>query len=320
MAKETTETSLNPPGIMPTIATSFELVSRHLWLLILPITLDLSLWMGTRLGAQVFLEEMIAFWQQDDSVLAVAEEVIEQFTLLVTRTNLFASLSVPIIGIPTLMTGITPESTPLPTETIELGSMTDVALAIIGLTVVGLLLTAVYYTLIAYTIRSHTENPLPTHNLMEQMGVNWLKLLAFTLIILLFLFILYIPLLLIATLFSFISPVLSAMVAVMAPFLLLSLLFQLIFAPYSIILHGRPLINAVMESSAVFRTNVMNSITFIFTIAFISYLMNIILTAIDDGGWMMTVGIVAHAYIGTALVTAVFIFYHDRAVLLAPQE
>ena len=322
MMKEKKETPF-PPGVLPTIAAGFELVSKQLWLLVIPVALDAFLWLGMRLGAQVFMDEMITFWQQENALIAIPQEMIDEFVLLATRTNVFAALSVPLIGVPTFMAGITPEKTPISTAVLELGSVPIVILFVLMLSVLGVFLTAVYYNLIAHALRG-TMDPdaqMPIPALIARVGQSWLMLLLLGIVLFLILLILYIPLMLLATVFAAISPVLGGVIAVFAPVVMIFAIIQFIFVPHALILHGRPLANGMIESSLIIRKNLMATINLFFTLVLINYLMNSLLLWADDGSWLTAASIVGHAFVSTGLVTAVFIFYHDRFTLLdVPQE
>jgi hypothetical protein len=308
-------------GVMPTLAAGFDLVSKHLWLLVVPVALDLFLWLGTRLGAQVFMDEMVSFWQQENALLALDPAIIEQFMSLTTRTNLFATLSVPMIGVPTFMSGITPELTPIKTAVFEVNSIIVVVLSIILLSVIGLFITAVYYNLIAYVLRRNMGDDMPLPTLIARIGQSWLLLLLLGVLLAIALFILYIPMILLATGLAAINPVLGGAAAVFAPILLFSIVLQFIFVPHGLILHDRPLGNAMVESSLILRKHWIEAITLFFTIVLINYLMNSIMLLADSGSWLTGASIIGHAFVATAMVTAVFIFYHDRFTLLnVPQK
>lgn len=319
----TNETEETPTllGIMPTLAAGLDLVSKHLWLLVVPVILDLFLWLGTRLGAQVFMDEMVAFWQQEDVLLAIEPEILELFLSLATRTNVFAALSIPIIGVPTFMSGITSESIPIKTAVFELNSIVAVLFSIIVLSVVGLFITAVYYNLIAHALRRNMGNEMPIPDLIARTGRSWLLLLLLGVLLAIGLFILYIPMILLATGLAAINPVLGGAAAVFAPVVLFSIVLQFIFVPHGLILHGRPLANAMVESSLILRKHWMEAITLFFTIILINYLMSSIMLLADSGSWLTGASIIGHAFVATAMVTAVFIFYQDRFTLLnVPQK
>ena len=265
--KEETPTLL---GVMPTLAAGLDLVSKHLWLLVVPVILDLFLWLGTRLGAQVFMDQMVAFWQQENVPLAIEPEIIEQFVLLTTRTNLFASLSIPMIGVPTFMSGITPEITPIKTAVFEVNSIAVVVLAIILLSVIGLFITAVYYNLIAHALRRKMGDDMPIPALLTRIGRSWLLLLMVGILLAIALIILYIPMILLATGLAAINPVLGGAAVVFAPVVLFSIALQFIFVPHGLILHGRPLAVAMVESSFILRKHWMEAITLFFTIVLIN--------------------------------------------------
>ena len=103
------ENSAPLPGVWQTIAAGFDLTSKHLWLAILPIILDCFLWLGPRLSGRPIIERLAAMMPADPAV----GDLSAQLLALAPRTNLFTSLSIPLVGLPALMVGATPEKTPL---------------------------------------------------------------------------------------------------------------------------------------------------------------------------------------------------------------
>ncbi|MCZ7670179.1 MAG: hypothetical protein M5U34_24915 [Chloroflexi bacterium] len=217
-----------PPGIWPTIAAGFDLVTHHLWLLILPVCLDAFLWLGPRLSFRPIIEQMMALLPTDPAL----QEITAQILAFAPRTNLFTSLSVPLVGIPALMVGMTPESTPLPAPITEL---TD-PLVWFGLfllfSFIGIWLTALYYVFIAQAVRLESkQQPLTVGQLAGRFGQTGLKLMGLGVLFIILGFILYIPLLFMSVAAALFSQFLATMVLFAGPVLLLWFFIFVYFTP-----------------------------------------------------------------------------------------
>src|SRR5690606_37075628 len=87
------------PGILPTLAAGFDLVTAHLWLVVIPILLDIFYWIGPRLGSRSLILEMVQFFQDAGELSEISRQLAE----VAGQTNLFTMLSVPYLGVPGLM-------------------------------------------------------------------------------------------------------------------------------------------------------------------------------------------------------------------------
>lgn len=306
-----------PPGVWRTIAAGFDLTTKHLWLLILPVLVDAFLWLGPRLSSRPILEQMVGILPQDESLADITAQLLE----LAPRTNLFTSLSVPFIGIPVFMIGATPENTPLPVQVTEIFD----PLAWLGLfflvMLVGVLITAVYFNLIAQTIRIQDGQPtLVISKFIGRVTTTWLKLLGLGIVIAIAAFIIYIPLLFIAFVAALISQLLATMVLLIGPVLILWILIFTYFVPHDLSLFGRPLHLAVLTSIQLVRLYFSSMLGLLVVILLIRNFLGSLLLLADDGSWLTAVGILGHAFIMTSLTTATFIFFRDRYMTIATKQ
>ena len=49
-------------GLIDTITGGFRIVQRRPWLILLPVVVDLWLWLGPRLAIQPFIDGLLALW------------------------------------------------------------------------------------------------------------------------------------------------------------------------------------------------------------------------------------------------------------------
>lgn len=306
-----------PPGVLNTIAAGFDATAKHLWLLVIPVMLDIFFWLGPRLSFRLIIERMAGMWQ-DEAALAGLN--LDALIALAPRTNLFSSLSVPIIGVPAFLVGAMPERTPLPVQVVELNSVWGWAGLFLLISLVGLLFTALYFTLMSQIA---THQVLPASRLRSSFNSVarttaqfWAKMLGFLLILISVGFAFYIPLLLISSVLSLVSSGLATLILFSGPVFATWLILYFSFVPHGLVMYRRPLWRAIMESVQLVQKNLLSAMAMFLLLIGISRALDLLLVAADDGSWFMLVSILGHAFIGTALFMTTFIFYRDRYAIL----
>lgn len=171
------------------------------------------------MSGRLIIERFISLLPTDQALL----DLNSQLLAMAPRTNLFTSLSVPLLGIPALMVGATPEKTPLPTQIVELHSVATWMGLFLLFSLMGLLLTAVYYTFIAQSLqRAGVDNaPLSGPALMRRVATVWLSLIGLSVVVVIMGLVLYIPLLPISLVLGFISTVLAALALFLGPVIMM---------------------------------------------------------------------------------------------------
>ena len=102
------EESPRPLGVVGCLMAGFELIGQRLWLIALPVLLDLFLWLGPRLSVAPLLNELAAFLRvQPAPDVVTATQVMEVTQFLEEmggRLNLFAFLgNLPFLNVPSLL-------------------------------------------------------------------------------------------------------------------------------------------------------------------------------------------------------------------------
>lgn len=304
------ENSTSPPGVWQTIAAGFDLTARHFWLVLLPALLDAFYWLGPRLSMRPLVERYVAMLPADPAITSITEQLIA----LAPRTNLFTSLSVPVLGLPALMVGASPPETPLPTQVFELESMGLWLGLFVLFSLVGLLLTAVYFTLIAQEVgrKAGQSDRLPVVRLARRIVWLWGQLVGLTLVVIILAFLVYVPLLPLSFVVGLISALLSVFVLMTGPVLILWLIIYLFFAPHGLALNGRSLLQAATESIYLVRAHLFSVVGLMMVLFLGRNIMATLMLLADDGSWLTLASILGHAFVMTSLVAATFIYYRDR--------
>lgn len=314
------EQTAPPPGVIATLTAGFDLTAKHLWLAALPVVLDLLFWMGPRLSFGGLIEQMVAFWQREAIATGLDEELLLE---LAPNTNLFTSLSVPVIGVPTYIVGSVPDRTPFTSSSIELENVWIWALLLILFSLLGLLLTAVYLALVAQVVKDAANSSEVTAGrraLLKHVVLSWLKLVGVVILLFIIGFVLYLPLLIISGLLAMFSGSLATFILFTGPVFAIWLLFYLCFVPHGLILQNRPFWRAIVESFQLVQRNLLATLGLLISVLVINRALDALLAAAESGSWFTAVGILGHAYISTALVVATFVFYRYRYAIMAGQS
>ena len=65
MKQESDQKLQSQPGLIATLSAGFELTTHHLWLITLPLILDIFYWLGPRLSVQRIVEESARVWKRN---------------------------------------------------------------------------------------------------------------------------------------------------------------------------------------------------------------------------------------------------------------
>ena len=118
-----TQVSIKPPvppqGIIPSLVTGFEAINARLELILLPLALDLFLWLGPHLSigplvpqVEAAMNNLVATAGRDaatESNFQIIRTALEEFG---ATFNVFSFLSTAPLGLPSLLAGRGPVLTP----------------------------------------------------------------------------------------------------------------------------------------------------------------------------------------------------------------
>ncbi|UCG24176.1 MAG: hypothetical protein JSW55_18970 [Chloroflexota bacterium] len=294
-----------PPGVIATLTAGLELTTAHIWLIVLPIMVDLFYWLGPRLSIAQLAERNLAALLEEPELQGAVTQLID----IASQVNVLTGLSVPLIGIPALMSGAIPEKTPIPTQVYELNGAGLWLAVMVALTMVGLFLAALYLGTIGLAMKPVEEKPATLLAFGVAVLRSAVRLFGLGLIFLVILFMVWLPLLPIAFLVGILAG--SMFVLVMLAGFVLVVTYLSLSVP-GIVLNGRPLLRAVWESVRLVHGNALQTMNLLLIVILIGGGTNLLWQLADDGSWLTMVSIVGHAFISTALAGAVFVFYRDR--------
>ena len=309
------ETLPPPPGVISSLQAGFNVVSGHIALIILPLLLDVLLWLGPRVsigkwyGAVLTngldLLKQSSFPAQDLASYTSNVPIIVDFF---GRLNWLGWVRTLPIGIPVLMLnlpGKLPVSTPLGIQNvIQLPTFVMVLSSVMLLTLIGWLGGGFYFRIVAGASLGETEA-----------GISLLRAIVQTVLLSVIWgvgsVIVVLPLLLLIGLLGAFNAVLAEVVFFIILFLMFWLIVPLFFMPHGIFVRKQNALISIMSSLRMSRFTLPTSSMFVLSAFLLSRGLSYLWIVPASNSWLMLVGIAGHAFISTTLLAASFIYYRD---------
>jgi len=305
-------------GALACVTTGFEVTARHLELILLPLLLDLFLWLGPRLSVSPLLmavKDLLSQLMTSDVVVLETTENYVQMMQLVEELsrgfNLFSFLNPgPLLGIPVLTPSRMSVLTPLGEQSVvEVASFFAVMAVVAVLAIVGLGLNALYLRVLGKSVIAETEAAIPGP---RTIWAVWRQFVQFGILLYVAFFAFSMAVSLFATivgLFSFfVAGLMMAAMLSIAIFVAVHLLFTI---PGMVQLR-RGLFRAMKESLLLTRVDFVNVVFLLGLILVISRGLNVVWMLPEPDSWTTFVGLGGHAFVSTALTAGLFIFYQER--------
>ena len=309
------ETLPPPPGVFGSLKAGFDVVSTHVLLILMPLVVDLFLWLGPRLSvSQVMGPLYSAVFNHIQKYLTSAADVQrltgfrDLFNELLQRFNLLSLVSrlqtFPI-GISSLLAKTMPADSPLGSQDILQASSSFAVLAYMFLLVLfGWLIGGLYFRWvsgIALGGKNVVISPLRAILQTVLLSALWFVMLVA----------LSIPVTLVLALLTLISPVAASIGLFMMMLLSFWVIVPLFFVPHGIFVRGQNAFHSFFTSFRMARFTLPTSGMFVFTFFILSTGLDYLWSVPKGNSWMTLVGIGGHAFVSTALLAASFVYYRD---------
>jgi len=304
-----------PPRLIGSLLAGFEAVANNITVIILPVLLDLFLWMGPHLRLKSFFQPLIA--ELPSMQLPVLPgtpgnaAIAEQWAAFTEGFNLFVLLRTFPVGTPSLLASLAnlqagglPVGSPLGGGLdLDAGMIIDLAAWGLLLLLAGWLVGGLYY----YWVSGVSLKPEPRRfgRLVGQsvlLSAFWIAVLAAV----------GLPALLLFTVVMLVSPLLGELMLFILAMFALWLILPVFFSPHGIFTYQHNAMQALRNSLRLVRFTLPNSGMFLLAIFVIGQGLNMLWHTPPETSWWLLIGIAGHAFISTALLAASFIFYRDQ--------
>ena len=309
-----------PPGVIGSLRAGFDAVASHVWIIIVPLVLDMVLWLGPRLSVDGLLRPFVRymFLQARRGVpVSEMEQFLEAQTIFLdglqsfNLLNLVSKFRTFPIGISSLLAQKMPATgTPLGEQSIvEISSLPVLIGVALVLTTIGWVGGGLYFRWVSGTALGQ-----------EETGISLLRAVIQTLILsvcwLIGLMMVLLPLMFVLTLLALINPILANGAIFVIVLLAFWLVVPLFFMPHGIFARRQNAFVSARTSLRMARFTFPTSSMFIISVIILSQGLNYLWSVPSSDSWMTLVGIAGHAFITTAVLAASFVYYRDMNVWL----
>ncbi|HEX2994122.1 MAG TPA: hypothetical protein VHP14_04840 [Anaerolineales bacterium] len=297
-----------PPGVMGSLRSGFDVVSRHVGLILVPAALDILLWLGPRLSVDVLMAQARRSFPtlenlQQFIVQSGAGEPVEHVNLF----NLLSRLPLFPVGVSSLLAQKVPLETPFGTQqVIEVQSELAMLGLMFGLILVGWVIGGLYFRWVSGIVLGEGQHEAEI-SLMRAV----VQTLILSIIWMISFMIIVIPVTVVLWVLLVINPVLASGAGLMILFLSFWVIVPLYFTPHGIFVRRQNAFYSIFTSLRMARFTLPTSGLFVVCVLLLSTGLNYLWSVPPDDSWMKLVGIGGHAFIATTLLAASFVYYRD---------
>jgi hypothetical protein len=328
MDVNTREEVVKPLGVIACLTAGFDVLSRNLWLIALPVLFDAFLWLGPRLSVAPIVQRFTALMMaQPAPDVATARQLTQAAQLIDLFGERFNVLSLcgtlPLLNVPSLLAQRAPGAlSPLGESYVFL---VERAFALMGwgalLIPVGLALGFLYLSQLARRIRvacspeeqaSGDAAGKPDVIQEGSPALRFLRVFLFGAALVMAGMVL-VPLwmLLVGTALT-LAPSLGLLAWAMSLGLGGYLALHLLFVIPGVVLGGRGLLRAIWESIVLIHTQFSAVIGLVVVVVVIYEGLGYVWSLPSADSWSLLVGILGNACVATGLTAATFVFYQER--------
>jgi hypothetical protein len=311
------KTPAPPQGIIAALVSGFETVNARLELILLPLVLDLFLWLGPHLSVQrlvppleTAMRALVAPAGADPATRRNLETLLEVLNDYGASFNVFSVLSTAPLGVPSLLAGRAPMLMPGGAPLVwYVDNLPQYLLLAACFVLLGLLLGAAYLGGIAQQVRDRRVNWL---RLLQHVWGDWARLTALGALFLMAVILLGLPVLLLTGVLTLLSPLVGGLAWIAGLTLMLWALFYGGFALHAMLLQRRGLFGALWDSARLVQINLPHAAGLFVLVVLINVGLGLVWNLPREDSWLLLLGVSGHALISTALISATFVFYQDR--------
>jgi len=329
MSTRTKEEATGPLGVIGCLAAGFDMLGRHLWLVTLPVLLDLLLWLGPRLSVVPLLQQFVALLTAQPAPdptmarqVAQAMQLLEQFG---EQFNLLALLGgLPLLNVPSLLARHAPGAvSPLGEAHVLLVTNVLALMAwVVVLVPISLALGTLYLSSLARRVRAMRS--LDKQEIEQAVGVGneagkIIRVCLFAAGVLAVGMVLGLLWLLVVGTAAAIVPLLGFLVWALGVGMGSYVALHLLFVVHGVLLGGRGLLRATWESVVLIRTQFPSVVGLVMLAVVIYAGLGFIWSLPSGDSWSLLVGILGNACIATGLTAATFVFYQERLAVSSRQ-
>ena len=305
-----------PPRLFRTLVAGFDTITNHISLLLLPIGLDLLIWLSPRMRLKALIDAavgdlmsqslLIAPDPETREVLTAAQEL---WTLAGEHFNIIVGLRSYPVGIPSLMSSILPLETPLGKPAfIEVNSFFGGVGLFTLFTLLGLTLGTIFYNAVA---QAAISNEIKWRSLLKDWP--WLSLQVIFLALTWFaIFVgVSIPASCIVSLVALGNIAFGQCAFLLFGGFLIWIVFPMLFSTHGIFVNRQKVWPSIKQGIHITRLTLPTTSLFFICVLLLTQILDFLWRIPPVDSWLMLIGLAGHAFVTTGLLSASFIYYRD---------
>jgi hypothetical protein len=312
------ETLPPPPGVVGSLRAGFDAIASHLTVIMVPLALDLLLWLGPRLNVdrlfQPIFDELTRYAKYSGFPSADLKTLQENSAVILEQLghfNLLSTLRTFPIGVFSLMSGTRPGQTPLGVPSIiQIDSVVTLLGWIVLLTLLGWMFGGLFFRWVSLVVVD------PSQPVENRFGQSILQTILISLMYFILAVTLGAPLLVVFALAMAASPLLAQGLLLVLGLLSMWLVVPIFFSSHGIFIRRQNALSSIYTSLRIARFTMPTSSLFVLSVLLIAYGLNFLWNIPSSDSWMTLVGILGHAFVTTSLLAASFIYYRDMQAWL----
>ncbi|HEX7589178.1 MAG TPA: hypothetical protein VF478_12750 [Anaerolineae bacterium] len=305
-----------PLGIIDALSSGYALVVRRPWVLLLPIMFNLFLWLGPQINAQPIFDQAIVLLNASNpytpNITPETQQGLDAYKEMLKTEggsfNVFSITALFALGVPALVGSESLATAPSRPPWFVVGDIGTLIGLCILFAFVGVLIASIYLETIALAVRREgtvrTFVPRVLKSYVKTGGLIALSLFG--------LIALFSPFLIGAGLISLLNLGLASFVLIVGVMLVLWTLLYMTFAVPAIFVSEANPAQAIWNSITVFRFNSWSALGLVFLIYLIQQGFLLVWPLFSDTPWGTILNVIANAFLGSGLIAAAMLFYHDR--------
>jgi len=302
-----------PPGIIGSLRQGFDAIAANIGLILMPLGLDLLLWLGPKLSVsrltQPLLADMATLAPGSGIAPADAESMLAIYREVLSHLNLLALLRTIPVGVSSLMSGRMPADSPIGVPiSFQIGSFPQLLGLLLLLTLVGWALGGLYFQRVASLVSTRSPGLSAS-----PLGWSVVHTILYSVICVALAWSIGLPAMFVIYVSFAINPLLGQGLMLLLGFLALWLLVPLFFSPHGIFVNRQTALGSFMGGLRLARFTLPTSSLFVLTVLLIGLGLNALWIVPAETSWATLVGLLGHAFITTALLASSFIYFQDMS-------
>lgn len=294
------------PGTIDLLGEAFALLGQRPHLILLPIVLDLFLWLGVGMPATAFTAHIGGWLHRFPSVDI---RLIDDITGVGKSYNVIGLLG---ISTPSLMEHVSRGALSTPVNRLLLTGLPWWSIPVLGLIIaaIGLALGMLYLTILKYVAY---RQAIPVRLLWRQTWINTRRMLGFVCAAALAVVLLMLPLVLFGSILLIVGINALPFVIFLMSLGVFWAFLMLFFAQYAIVDSSAGVFRAAYLSYNVTRRNPWSTAGFIIVYFIMVDGMPVALHVLLSSAWGVLLAMIVNAYVASGTLIAAMLFYRERA-------